>query len=396
MTLSLCAIARNEAATLPLCLGSVKGVVDEIILLDTGSVDGTPQIAEELGAKVYRYEWCNDFSAARNEALKYVTSDWVLVLDADETLNPEIVPVLRQVMEMEEYLLVNLLRQEIGAKQSPYSLVSRLFRNRDDIRFSRPYHALVDDSVEELIRKESYWQIGQLPGVAIFHTGYQKDSISQKNKSVRAEAAMEEFLAVNPSDAYVCSKLGGLYIETGKVTEGIKLLEQGLENPDIDDQIKYELHYHLGIGYTRAKYLKKAVANYQEAIKLLIDPMLKLGAYNNLGNLLKTVGNFKAAKTAYETAIKLDPNFAMGYFNLGATYKEMGLLPNAIVAYRKAIQVDSSYGEAYQNLGLVLMKAGYIQDSKTAFRSAIAIYQQQNPNQAKELQRSLEEIGFQV
>ncbi|MEM7725431.1 MAG: glycosyltransferase [Cyanobacteria bacterium P01_A01_bin.45] len=396
MTLSLCAIAKNEAATLPSCLSSVKGVVDEIILLDTGSVDGTTQVAQEYGAKVYPYEWCDDFSAARNEALNYVTGDWVLVLDADETLNREIIPALRQVMEMEEYLLVNLLRQEVGAKQSPYSLVSRLFRNREDIRFSRPYHALVDDSIAEILGKENNWEIGQLPGVAIFHSGYQASSIAQKSKSTRAQASMEKFLAANPDDAYVCSKLGGLYIEIGKVAEGISLLERGLQNPDIDDQIKYELYYHLGIGYTRAKYLKKAVANYQEAIKLLIDPMLKLGAYNNLGNLLKTIGNFQAAKVAYETAIKLDPNFAIGYFNLGATFKEMGLLPKAIIAYRKVIELDSNYGEAYQNLGLVLMRAGYIQDSKKAFGKAIAIYQQQNPKQARELQRSLEEIGFRV
>ena len=81
---------------------------------------------------------------------------------------------------------------------------------------------------------------------------------------------------------------------------------------------------------------------------------------------------------------------------MGATFKEMGLLPQAIAAYRKAIELNSSYGEAYQNLGLVLMKAGYIQDSKTAFGNAIALYQQKNPEQAMELRRNLEAIGFRV
>ncbi len=144
MKLSLCAIALDEEVALPQCLSSVTGVVDEIVLLDTGSSDRTKEIAQSFGAKVYDYKWCNDFSAARNEALKYVEGDWVLVLDADEVLVPEIVPSLQQAINNETYLLINLLRCEVGATSSPYSLVSRLFRRHPDIYFSRPYHALVD------------------------------------------------------------------------------------------------------------------------------------------------------------------------------------------------------------------------------------------------------------
>jgi glycosyltransferase involved in cell wall biosynthesis len=129
MKLSLCMIVKNEEATLSKSLSSVKNVVDEMVVLDTGSTDRTPEIAKKFGAKVHHFEWCNDFSAARNEALKYVTGDWILVLDADETLSQKIVPQLQQAIRREEYVLINLLRHEVGAEQSPYSLVSRLFRN---------------------------------------------------------------------------------------------------------------------------------------------------------------------------------------------------------------------------------------------------------------------------
>lgn len=178
-------IVKNEAFALPKCLQSAKKFVDEIVVLDTGSTDKTPQIARDYGAKVYDFQWCNDFSAARNEALKYVTGDWVLVLDADETLIPSIMPQLKEAIQGEEYLLINLVRHEVGAIQSPYSMVSRLFRNHPDIRFSRPYHALVDDSVIEVLRQEPHWEIGYLQGVAIQHQGYQQDAISQKNKSLK-------------------------------------------------------------------------------------------------------------------------------------------------------------------------------------------------------------------
>ena len=97
-------IVKNEAATLPKCLNSVRKLVDEMVVLDTGSINRTPNIAQQLGAKVHHFKWCNDFSAARNAALKYVTGDWVLVLDADETLTPGIVPQLREAIARDEYL----------------------------------------------------------------------------------------------------------------------------------------------------------------------------------------------------------------------------------------------------------------------------------------------------
>ncbi|MBR8840323.1 MAG: glycosyltransferase [Stigonema ocellatum SAG 48.90 = DSM 106950] len=389
-------IVKNEEAALPQCLSSVKNVVDEMVVLDTGSSDRTPQIAQQLGAKVYYFPWSNDFSAARNEALKYVTGDWVLVLDADETLTPQILPQLQDTIHREEYLLVNLVRQEIGAVQSPYSLVSRLFRNHPDIHFSRPYHALVDDSVCVILSKEPHWQVGYLQDIAILHLGYQKSAIAEHNKYAKAQAAMEEFLATHPDDAYVCSKLGALYVETGKIAQGVELLARGVVHFDENYEILYELYYHLGIAYSRLENPKQAMAHYQAAIKLPIYPLLKLGAYNNLGNLLKASGDLVGAKTAYEIAVKIDQSFSTGYCNLGMTLKAMNLYTDAIASYQKAIQLNPDYAEAYQNLGVVLLKVGNVLDSLTAFRCAIALHQQHNPQEAKRLRQGLQEMGFEL
>ncbi len=84
--LSLCMIVKNEQEMLPACLASVRGVVDEMIIVDTGSVDRTKEIALAAGAKVVDFAWCDDFAAARNAALPHVTGQWILVLDADERL----------------------------------------------------------------------------------------------------------------------------------------------------------------------------------------------------------------------------------------------------------------------------------------------------------------------
>ncbi|MEH2314956.1 MAG: glycosyltransferase [Nostoc sp.] len=392
MKLSLCMIVKNESATLPKCLNSVRKVVDEMVVLDTGSIDRTPNIAQQLGAKVYHFKWCNDFSAARNAALKYVTGDWILVLDADETLTPAILPQLREVIARDEYLLINLVRHEVGAEQSPYSLVSRLFRNHPDIRFDRPYHALVDDSVSAILTKEPHWQVGYLPGVALLHVGYQKSAIAQNNKYAKAATAMEGFLATHPDDPYVCSKLGALYVQTGKISPGMELLRRGITTAEENYDILYELHYHLGIAYSRLQKFPQAIYHYKAAIKLPIYPMLKLGAYNNLGNLLKAAGDFDGAKTAYATTLKIDPTFVIGHYNLAMIFKALGLFIDAIAYYQNAIELNPNYAEAYQNLGVVLLKVGNHQDSLTAFRKAIAIHERYNPQEAKRLRQGLREM----
>ena len=84
--IALVMIARDEAASIAQCLCSVRGFVDEMIVLDTGSTDATMAIARDNGALVYQWAWQDDFAAARNEALSYSKADWNLVLDADECL----------------------------------------------------------------------------------------------------------------------------------------------------------------------------------------------------------------------------------------------------------------------------------------------------------------------
>ncbi|OCR01857.1 glycosyltransferase [Oscillatoriales cyanobacterium USR001] len=394
MDLSLCIIVKNEETTLPLTLNSVKNVVDEIVLVDTGSSDRTPEIAREFGAKVYNFEWCNDFAAARNESLKYAKGEWILVLDADEVLVTDIVPQLKRAMKSDRHLLINLIRQEIGAVQSPYSLVSRLFRNHPKIHFSRPYHAMVDDSITEIITWELQWKIVSLPSVAILHSGYKAGAIAAKNKLQKAQIAMESYLAEHPSDAYVCSKLGALYVTIGEIQRGMALLKRGLTVVSIDATVLYELHYHLGIAYRQQQNFPKAKEHYQAALKLDILPQLKLGAYNNLGNLLKDEGNLHGAKSLYETALQLDPNLATGYYNLGMTLKALGNFGDAIAAYQKAIDLNPDAAETYQNLGVVLLKIGKVTESLAAFKQAIALHEVNNPAEAQRLRGGLQEMGL--
>ena len=95
LPVSLCIIARNEAENLPRCLEHIGSAVDEILLLDTGSTDGTQETAERLGAVVYTYQWNGDFSAARNYLMGKTRNDWILWIDGDEYYPPELVEEIK-------------------------------------------------------------------------------------------------------------------------------------------------------------------------------------------------------------------------------------------------------------------------------------------------------------
>ncbi|KGF73298.1 glycosyltransferase [Neosynechococcus sphagnicola sy1] len=394
MTLSLCMIVKDEAQNLPHCLASVRAVVDEMVVLDTGSRDGTPEIAQAQGARVYDFAWGDDFAAARNAALKYVQGDWVLVLDADEVLLPEIIPALKKVIQHPHYLLVNLLRQEVGAGQSPYSLVPRLFRHHPAVHFSRPYHESVEESIAQMRQREPQWQLRYLPQVSILHSGYQPTAIAARNKLNRGRSIMEAYLATHPGDAYLCSKLGALYVQSGALKRGITLLKQGLEAAPTEAATIYELHYHLGIAYTQYPHPEQATAHYQAALQQGIPAHLKLGAYNNWGSLLKDQGDLTAAQTAFEAALEIDPGFAIGHNNLGLTLKALGNLPAAIAHYQEAIRLKPDYAEAHQNLAVILLKLGQVADSLAAFRQAIALHQQQGSPEAERLRQGITSMGL--
>ena len=90
-------IVKNEEKLLPQCLESVKDVVDEMVIVDTGSTDDTVAIAENYGARVYFHEWNNSFSEARNHAFEHargLNPDWFLIMDADEELERKDIPLL--------------------------------------------------------------------------------------------------------------------------------------------------------------------------------------------------------------------------------------------------------------------------------------------------------------
>lgn len=150
--MSAALIVKNEEACLEGCLLTLRGVADEIVVVDTGSCDGTRSIAERAGARVFDFRWTDDFSAARNEALRHCRGEWILVIDADERLR-----------EVSRAALTNLLRDP--TKAACYVLFHRrpgftpnwqmrLFRNHPAIRYEGSMHENIYPGIDHLCQAE--------------------------------------------------------------------------------------------------------------------------------------------------------------------------------------------------------------------------------------------------
>jgi tetratricopeptide (TPR) repeat protein len=375
--LSLSMIVRDEAERIEAALASVAGFVDEMVVLDTGSSDDTVAIAERCGAVVASMPWPGDFAPARNRALELVRGDWVLVLDADERLRPEARAPLLELIARRELLVITLLRQEEGALQSPYSSVSRLFRRHPALRWSRPYHAMVDDSVMDLLQREPHWRIAQCPEAALLHTGYRPELLADGRKARLLRQAMEAELRERPGNPYACAKLGALLVDQGERSAGISLLEKGLDHcPAGADPERFELLLHLAIAHT-ADRPDQTAELYRQALALPLDPRLTLAARLNLASLLLEEGALEEAAMLCRKATEVAPAIAQGWSQLGLVERRRGAIAAAISAYRQALALDPHQASTRQNLAVALLLAGDIPGCREAFRQAIALLQGQ-------------------
>jgi len=205
-SVSLCLIAKNESAMIGGCLASVRGVVDQIIVVDTGSTDNTRDIAASCGAEVLNFAWCDDFSAARNAALAAVKGEWVLVLDCDERLSSRAGEAIRHaVAEARVDAFVLPLTDSASLEASPDDVVAgrhalretiwlpRLFRFDPTLRWEGRVHEHVGSWLE---------QRGGVVGTVnapIAHYGAVPDYREQRGNSDRNLKLLIQEIQADPS-----------------------------------------------------------------------------------------------------------------------------------------------------------------------------------------------------
>ena len=185
---ALCLIMRNEESVILSCLNSVRHLVDTMVIVDTGSEDRSVALAQEAGAEVYRFPWSGNFAQARNFALEQATSDWILVLDADEVLQPVSQVSFQELLlqlEVEGYFLT--IENHLGfGQEATQDQVVRLFRNKPAYRFAGAIHEQIAAAILQANDNRGLAKAS----LVIKHYGYLPDSGKIKDKFLRNTAIL--------------------------------------------------------------------------------------------------------------------------------------------------------------------------------------------------------------
>lgn len=297
-------IVKNEEKHLEECLQSVKDVVDEIIIVDTGSTDNTIKIAESFGALVYHHKWNNDFSEARNYSLSKVTSDWVLYLDADERLDASAKHLLKKLTSN---------RDKIGYRCKIYNVdeinkkpklqhYTRLFRNIKGIRFSGKAHEQIDDS---LFAHGCKIQNSEL---LINHYGYNIDKEGLKQKAKRNLDLLLLDYQNNPS-GYCAFQIANSYSILNDLANTFNYHSLAIKDDSLPDEYK-------SISYS-------SVADYYQQ-------------NNNLGEALTNIDN----------SIKCNPENIIANLTASEVYSKMGKNTEAVSFCISAYELNKKYSTA--------------------------------------------------
>ncbi|MGN7457234.1 tetratricopeptide repeat-containing glycosyltransferase family 2 protein [Paenibacillus pasadenensis] len=301
MLISLCMIVKNEELVIERCLDSLKEVVDEIIVIDTGSIDRTKQLALSYTDHVHDFVWVNDFSRARNEAIRRANGRWILFLDADEYFAPGDAAKLRSFLEQAEpsptvVYAINVINF-VGKSKEKSVLTSgeipRLFPNGFGIQYERPIHEQLYSPHGELL--------SALAPVSIFHTGYLQEVVKEKDKLQRNAGLFKELKQQSGFSAYDYYTLGNEAAVAKNFVKAIYYYERSLKKQKNALNSSWYPHCVISLvhAYLQMERLTDAWALLEERLSLWKEypeyMFFKAAIFHHLGFIEDAADSYKEA-----------------------------------------------------------------------------------------------------
>ncbi|SET94761.1 Glycosyltransferase involved in cell wall bisynthesis [Lacrimispora sphenoides] len=235
--LSQCMIVKNEEKNIRRALSWGKGIVFEQIVVDTGSSDNTVEIAKEMGAKVFHFDWNDDFSAAKNFALEQAKGNWIAFLDADEYFSDEetkkLLPLLRRLDKTLSPTLravaLNCTMANLDDSGGVINLFSqcRIFRNIPELRFKNRVHERLSLSAD--IKLTSLDASEEL---TIYHTGYAESVYEETGKIDRNITLLKRELEENISNGDTWSYLADSFYAANRLDEAEEACLKAIEREE--------------------------------------------------------------------------------------------------------------------------------------------------------------------
>ena len=362
-TLGLCLIAKDEEKNIAKCIESVRKIVDEIVVVDTGSKDNTVPIAESLGAAVYQYPWDDNFSNARNFAIGHAKSEWLLLLDADEQVDQsglDTIVAFINTTEMDgAYFRV---RNYIGS-YSPQDFAMhnalRLLRNNGKYQYRGAIHEqIVSDDLDYVTRFETL-------SVILNHYGYLDNEIAEKRKRERNMPILERELKENPDDFYVLYYLGNEYLAMYQVEQALDYYLKSYQNAKKRNMVFAHLYLRMmtsmetlgkfkesldlikealevcplctdyefvrAVVFFRTRRYTLAIKSLKRCLEMGVPPaplefLEGCGTYRAaymLGDIYAIMEDYEASLKWYQATLRYNPNYCITLYNIGFTLNKL-------------------------------------------------------------------------
>ncbi|MEZ0373850.1 MAG: glycosyltransferase [Candidatus Sericytochromatia bacterium] len=307
--LSLCMIVRDEAELLPQCLQSVSDLVDEIVVVDTGSTDATVEIAAAAGARIYHLPWPGDFSLARNAALEKARCDWILMLDADEYLDADarrVLAAFRTDPPPPARFRLRICNAGASGQLASVYFMEKLFPNRPTIRYVAPSHEFVYDIADPPT------PLLPLPGLDIQHLGHLPGRVVSREKHLRDRELIERALERFPDAGHSLYHLASICKLMGETELALQHYQRllatfpvppGLEHPSfslaiIDSMECFDALAQPGKALALAERAEAGCAHHPDYWMLR-------------GRLLRRLGRPDEARACFRRCLDLDESLLM-------------------------------------------------------------------------------------
>lgn len=344
MKISACIVVKNEEANLRVCLDCIKDIVDEMIVVDTGSTDQTIAVAEKYGTQVYRYEWQDDFALAKNFALDKSEGDWIIFLDADEYFTAETVKNIPDVIAKHQHECDGFLTQMVNIDVDQENKIMdqfftvRIFRNDPNMRFVGKVH----EQIHNLTGRKNAWYKVNPDEIELYHTGYSSHIIRQKCE--RNLKLLLVQMQNNEEDINLYRYLADTYYGLDEYQQAIKYARLDLASG------------------------KKELAYASRSYRILVNALGQIQA------------DFKDIETAIQQAIATFPDLPDFYAEYALLLFKHGRYDESLGFMQKAIQLNETYDgietSLFQNnFKLTNSLLGLIYEKKNDVSKSIEFYQ---------------------
>lgn len=329
---SICLIAKNEEKKIERCLSAASKLNAEIVLTDTGSTDRTKELAMKYTNKIYNFEWCNDFSAARNFSISKASYDWVLVLDCDEYVESFDLEILNNLTKVaDNYFIgeISILSKVQNSDETIASSIGRFF-NRNFLHFEDAIH-------EQLLPLKKHPVIRASIPLTVLHEGYAGTFEERQRKSQRNRELLLASLQKDPNNPYLYYKLGVSHSMAEEYKEALAYYQKALEydiNPAQDTSQLLVIAYGETLLHLRKYEEALSLLNIYDEFSRTADFKCLIGLiymYNN--QPIKAILEFMKALTT-EAHFRSDTNNNYPRYYIALIYELMGDKDNAIKFYQ--------------------------------------------------------------